>query len=1147
MRKASVLVATSFILASSLLLVGSAQASDPNISITPDTSVFVFGGDSVRIWIYASDPDLSDTITVEKTHGIGTYVPKTDLAPISDEFYFHPDTSGVYTFVFPVTDGQGAKDADTARLSVATMKVDFSQSANDDSPYPPGDVHWIGSILQEGNSNYYEGMSTLQRLVFVGIPKTPGDVHTLSFSHQADKATNHAYDFLTSWPQGVQAATEIGGLTMFVNLNECGPEIGPPSDLGAACAALHTSGFTATPDAPDAMGNLLGDDVASKVAAYEAHLGNRTVKIYGNTPISAASMAFNGYNGSPDKEAHYTLTWTSSSDSIVIEMGGHLAAGIDPIGQAGVGYGPGRGSSNISGGSYHFKLGTLDGASLGSQDHQIKGADIKTRLPACDVTPASQEVCVGSNVTFTDNTTSGVPPYTFCWQKWPYTDPCISTTNQLSITGATLADAGTYRVIVTDYMGGADTCECTLTVYGLPPEIVCPDDDSVHAGDYFISTDFSAWDPDGGPVTVALCGITPPAVYTPAIVGGHVEWQTDCHEAGEVFTICLEATDSCGATDVCYFDVTVENRPPELTCPEDDSVHAQELFVSTDFSVHDPDGDTGSVFILDISPSATNYPVIVDQHVEWQTTCQEDGDYVVRLVASECCQARDTCEFTVTVYNRPPELICPENAMVYAGDTLISTDFSVTDPDGDPAPVTFLYIDPSATNDPTVVGNHVEWITTSNEADREFDIYLAATDPCGLADTCQFTVTVVKVPTGDLTCPEDDSVHATVPAVTFVSTNFSVTGPGADPSRVRIISIDPSPAAGMPYRVESHIEWLTDCDDAGKVFTICLEATFDIEPKDTCCFNVTVYNRPPQLTCPDYGHVAPNETFVSTEISVFDPDGDPVVVTLLSIQPTSTYDPTIVDNHVEWFATCAEAGKDYVITLVATDPCGLADTCEFTVTVSYEPAPDFYIWVYPVTQYVQNGEATDYLVELYSLYGFAEPCSLFVYGLPDPPISGLFDERVLVPTSHTTLHVQTAFETDSGMYAFNITAKEVSGSREHTVEIYLMVEDPADAEDAADNLNAPSSFTLFQNQPNPFNPETRISYYLPRACQVNLSIYNLLGQKVKTLFDGHQDAGMQSLFWDGRSDGGIQLSSGIYFYRLLAGDFRETKKMTLMR
>jgi hypothetical protein len=510
MSKTLTLLATSFVLASSLFLVGSALAAGPSISITPDTSVFVASGDSVRIWIYASDPDPLDTITVEKSYGAGTYVPNTDLGPISDEFYFHPDTAGVYAFIFPVMDEGGAVSSDTTKVIVSPVKVDFGQSANDDSPYPPGDVHWIGSILQQSNSKYYEGMSPLQRLVIVGIPKTAGHVHTLNFSHQANKDTAHAYDFLTSWPQGVQAGTEIGGPTMFVNLNECGPDIGPPADMGAICSFLHTSGFTATPDAPDAMGTLLGDDVASAAAAYETQLGNRTVKIYGNTAISAASITFDGYTGGAAKSAEYTLTWTSSSDSIVIEMAGHLAAGTDPVGQSGVGYGPGRGSAYISGGPYHFKLSMLDSASIGSQDNQIKGADIILPPPVCNVTPSADTVCVGFDATFTENTTGGTPPYTYCWEKSPYPGGCISTTNQLSITGATLADAGTYRVIVTDANSLQDTCYATLVVNDQPTCEITGGSDEVCEG---FTTDWCAtagmasyaWSGPGGFTTATQC------------------------------------------------------------------------------------------------------------------------------------------------------------------------------------------------------------------------------------------------------------------------------------------------------------------------------------------------------------------------------------------------------------------------------------------------------------------------------------------------------------------------------------------------------------------------------------------------------------------------------------------------------------------
>ena len=90
--------------------------------------------------------------------------------------------------------------------------------------------------------------------------------------------------------------------------------------------------------------------------------------------------------------------------------------------------------------------------------------------------------------------------------------------------------------------------------------------------------------------------------------------------------------------------------------------------------------------------------------------------------------------------------------------------------------------------------------------------------------------------------------------------------------------------------------------------------------------------------------------------------------------------------------------------------------------------------------------------------------------------------------------------------------------------------------------NLPKVFSLSQNHPNPFNPITQIKYALPRDCRVRLDVYNTIGQKVATLIDGEQKAGYKTVRWDAGS-----FASGIYFYRLQAGDFVETKKMILLR
>ena len=93
----------------------------------------------------------------------------------------------------------------------------------------------------------------------------------------------------------------------------------------------------------------------------------------------------------------------------------------------------------------------------------------------------------------------------------------------------------------------------------------------------------------------------------------------------------------------------------------------------------------------------------------------------------------------------------------------------------------------------------------------------------------------------------------------------------------------------------------------------------------------------------------------------------------------------------------------------------------------------------------------------------------------------------------------------------------------------------------------PTEYSLSQNYPNPFNPETEIQYGLPKDCQVRLDVYNLLGQRVITLVDEHQEAGYWSLSWDARDTDGREVSSGIYFYTLKAETFVATKRMVLVK
>jgi hypothetical protein len=89
--------------------------------------------------------------------------------------------------------------------------------------------------------------------------------------------------------------------------------------------------------------------------------------------------------------------------------------------------------------------------------------------------------------------------------------------------------------------------------------------------------------------------------------------------------------------------------------------------------------------------------------------------------------------------------------------------------------------------------------------------------------------------------------------------------------------------------------------------------------------------------------------------------------------------------------------------------------------------------------------------------------------------------------------------------------------------------------------------TLFQNRPNPFNPSTTISYYLPRRSYVRLDIYDLQGKLVRRLVDGVQPSKMHSVLWSGKNSSGNTVSSGVYYFRLVAGETVLTRKLVFLK
>jgi PKD repeat protein len=142
-------------------------------------------------------------------------------------------------------------------------------------------------------------------------------------------------------------------------------------------------------------------------------------------------------------------------------------------------------------------------------------------------------------------------------------------------------------------------------------------------------------------------------------------------------------------------------------------------------------------------------------------------------------------------------------------------------------------------------------------------------------------------------------------------------------------------------------------------------------------------------------------------------------------------------------------------------------------------------------------------------------------------------------TEQNPVHVYTAINT----YTVTLSVKDNSNATAITtqnVQITNLV-------GIASEIAIPEKFELSQNFPNPFNPMTTIRYALPEKANVRLTIYNMLGKEVRTLVNEFEEAGYKSVIWDGLDQYGRSLSTGVYIYRIQAGDFTQTRKMVFMK
>ncbi|UCC44205.1 MAG: T9SS type A sorting domain-containing protein [Candidatus Zixiibacteriota bacterium] len=478
--------------------------------------------------------------------------------------------------------------------------------------------------------------------------------------------------------------------------------------------------------------------------------------------------------------------------------------------------------------------------------------------------------------------------------------------------------ANVITMIVTDECGDADTCTTTVNVtLNSAPVATCPGTQDEFVCDLSdICVDgFSTFDADDNIASVTVSPGT--------LTGSEVCFTPQ--EGANVVTMIV--TDECGAADTCTTTVNVTlNSAPVATCPG-----TQDLFVCDlsdicvdGFSTFDADDNIASVTVSPGTLTGT----------EVCFTPQEGANVITMIVTDEC-GAADTCTTTVNVaLNSPPVVTCPGDTTLFACGffDICLPGYSVNDVDDGliTVNVTGGWIDGDQVCFSPVEGDNV--------------ITVVATDPCGAADTCSFTATVIGNQFPWLNVPEDQEEFLCESTelcydITFGDPDYPqyhsapeatlIEGPGT----LTLTSPTSATLCFTPGDDGTYAFVVEVCDSCG------IPSGVNRSPVNSCVvdtFHVTVtINLPPVAECPESvtTTLCGPEEFCIGPFSCSDPDDGIESAVIVADVQGGVFDGT---DFCFWVP---EPG-DYEIMYVVTDYCGVADTCTTTVTIDgFYPPP----------------------------------------------------------------------------------------------------------------------------------------------------------------------------------------------------------------
>ncbi len=827
-----------FIGAPSLALGGTIITDEPAYPIG-DTVIIAGSG-------YAFNETITLQVNTLDGSGGSGQTPWTVTASSTGEFtaiWIVPTGYFNDSMVVTATGNQsGISGKANAYFVAAPAQADLDQARNGTASSPTSPVDFVNGNAGSSNSHYREGHSIPYRMIFSNVTL---DTHVVIIEWDIKHSSKNAIDYITYYNRLLPHAYTPAH----------SPEIIDPLEgLSGTFSAPSTFAIPA----PSSAGSPV---VGQPTASFNSlPAGERVMTIYNGT-INNLTYLSQGSLTAASSATQLRIKFTATNSKVVLAWGGHIASALD--------WGAGNSAGGISGSPYHTRLIEFDGSG-GNQDRSLSAQAVA--LPPTCVLTGLTSVCAGTTSTYSVSTDACSPTY-----SWSFTSNTSGAAFIGSTTGSSVSvssgSGGQYilRVTINSCDGFGIFCEDTVTVSPLPPcsingpDSVCPGTTNTHCGPAGLPS--YSWSVSGGGTIIGSS--TSQCVNLQASSG--------CNTS---YTLTLNVTGACGSN--CSKTVLVKDvTKPVVSCPANITTNNTpgQCGAAVSFSASATDNCPGAAAVV-CTPSSGSFFAV--------------GTTSVKCVATDACNNKDSCTFTVTVNDtQKPTVACPANINTSNDPGQCAAFVSYTATPSDNCPGASLVCTPPS-------GSSFAVGTTS--------VKCVVTDAAGNKDSCSFTVTVNDTEDPSVVCPANIST-SNDPGQCSAAVTYSASTSDNCPGPVSLVCTPPS---GSAFPVGTTTVNCTATDAAGN--------------QASCSFTVTVSdNEAPVVTCPadiitgnDPGQCSAVVTYSTTSS-----DNCPGAVTVVCTPPSGSTFPVGTTT----------------VNCTATDAAGNSATCSFLVTVNDNQNP----------------------------------------------------------------------------------------------------------------------------------------------------------------------------------------------------------------